>query len=117
MKGYKMEIGQKVLCTKRLHGAFKKGHVGKITKIDDDIIEIDDIPITAVNYGKHFTKITGFWIDPIESRKHHIHTGDGWSLCGKWFLLNYEQPIEDPDFELRPEDCKTCYNKFHKDMK
>lgn len=111
-----MKLKDTVLCTQKIHGAFKKGHVGHVTNIDDDVICIDNICIAASLVGKHFTKIGGFFIRPVDSKRYHIHTGDGKSLCGKWLMRNFEQPIHKEDYEIGLEDCKTCYNKFRKEM-
>lgn len=51
-----MKVGDEVLCTTRIHGAFRKGHLGKVTAVEDDVVEIDGIKIDAEIVGKHFTK-------------------------------------------------------------
>ena len=48
------KLNDKVICTKKLHGAYKKDQEGIITKIDDEIIWINDICIAAHDFGKHF---------------------------------------------------------------
>lgn len=113
-----MKVGDPVLCTQKIHGAFKKGHHGHVTRIDDDIVCIDGTCIDAALIGKHFTKVTGYLIKPAESKKWHIHMGDSQSLCNKWAMKDLSDPIigiSEIDVN-KDEVCKVCYNKYLKEV-
>jgi len=53
-----------------------------------------------------------YFVKPIQSKKWHIHNGDGRTLCGKWLMTSKREKVP-KDFEPNQHDCKACVKKYN----
>lgn len=55
-----------------------------------------------------------YFIKPVQSKKWHIHNGDGRSLCGKWLMTSKYEEVSEDFNKFNKNDCKICKKEYLK---